>query len=346
MPYKTQVNQDITLFESDVIVNSIGVKGSRYGFLCKKIIQTAGSIELKEYIDSLEDNQIGVIYETKGYNLPCKVIYHMVTPARNNDDNELTLLKKAYLALINKAINNGYNSIALPLIGNGANGYSQSESYEAAMDAIGDILYLEEQEEKDIIEMNLILHMKEKDEEVYHKRTRSIGKDRFESCTLSYKSNSISANKKYIAKQKKIQKVMEQVDYNNFFNSGHNYTRPFDFIIDYCAEKNISEKVLTKCGMSRQKKHRFLNKENIKREDVFRIIFIFKFSITYAVQFLSICGHGFSPLNDVDMFVVDYLLGEYDHIKTRYELGCIAYEECGVYLYFNDNKAFPQDINI
>jgi O-acetyl-ADP-ribose deacetylase (regulator of RNase III) len=339
MPFVTEINKDITTYEVDVIVNSIGVYGKLYGFLCKRIIEEAKSLELKSYIDSLVNNEIGTIFETKGYALPVKEIFHMVTPYRIKDDENLTLLKKAYLDLINRAIEKGYKSIALPLIGNGANGYSQAESYEAAMDAIGEILYIEEKEDKDIINMILILKLKEKDEVSYSRDRRLSNK------LISYDCcSSVEKNSEYIRKQKKIQRVMEKVDYNKFFNSGHNYTRPFDFIIDYCAVNNINEKVLSKGGMSRQKKHRFLKKEHIKREDVFRLIIMFKFDITLSIQFLNICGHGLSSLSEVDMFVVDYLLGKYTKVKTRYELGCIAYEKCGVYLSFDDNKTIPQDI--
>ena len=76
MPYIMKINEDITFINVDVIVNSLGIKGDVYGSLCEDIIKYSFSSELKEYIDSLTNNKIGTIYETKGYYLPCKEIFH------------------------------------------------------------------------------------------------------------------------------------------------------------------------------------------------------------------------------------------------------------------------------
>ena len=113
----------IKQFESDAIVNSLGINGNVYGMLCEAILNAADSQELTSYIDSLVNNEIGTIFVTESGNLNCKNILHIVTPFRHMDDSNFSLLKKAYNDLLTKAIYLGHKSIVLPLIGSGANGY-------------------------------------------------------------------------------------------------------------------------------------------------------------------------------------------------------------------------------
>ena len=91
---------NITEIECDVIVNSLGINGSVYGRLCESIIKAANSSEIKNYIDSKTNSPVGFIYETNGGDLPCKKLYHIVTPHKFMDDDNNTLLRQAYQDII------------------------------------------------------------------------------------------------------------------------------------------------------------------------------------------------------------------------------------------------------
>ena len=58
------------------------------------------------------------------------------------------------------------------------------------------------------------------------------------------------------------------------------------------------------------------------------------FSLT--VQFMMIAGHNFSPKEELDMFYLDYLLGEYDEVETLVDLDILAYD-AGIDIQFTYN---------
>lgn len=328
MPYIMKINEDITFINVDVIVNSLGIKGDVYGSLCEDIIKYSFSSELKEYIDSLTNNKIGTIYETKGYYLPCKEIFHVVTPYKKDDDENLTLLKKTYLEVIDKAIQKGYKSISLPLIGTGANGYSESEAYDAVMDAVGEILYLEEKEDREIITMNIVFYFKS-----------GVAKTRVMKNECSCNSLGLGTSTKktnYSSRMDKINRLMKQVNSNEFLFTNRQYTRPFDFVLEYCDKTGISDKDISKRGIGRRRKYRYINADKLQKIDVLILLITFNLSITLSIQFLNLCGYSFTPFNDVDMFVVDYLLGYHKNIKTKYDLYKESYDACGKILCFDD----------
>ena len=84
MPIINSFN-DITKYEGDAIVNSIGVEGKLYGRLCKTILKEANDKDLEKFINS-QYNQIGTVLVTKAGKLPCKNIIHVVTPFKKDDD--------------------------------------------------------------------------------------------------------------------------------------------------------------------------------------------------------------------------------------------------------------------
>ena len=149
MPFKFSMG-DITKYEGDAILNSLGPNGRVYGSLCKSIITAANNADIKNYIDSIENAKATTIYMTEAGDLPCKKIIHVVTPYKSNDPDDKLLLS-CYQEALRIAIENGFKSICLPLIGSKASGYSQEEAYNAMIEACREIDILEEQQDKEII---------------------------------------------------------------------------------------------------------------------------------------------------------------------------------------------------
>ena len=158
MPIINSFN-DITKYEGDAIVNSIGVEGKLYGRLCKTILKEANDKELEIFINS-QYNQIGTVLVTKAGKLPCKNIIHVVTPFKKDDDGNNSNLIKAYESIISKALEIGIKSIAIPFIGTGANGYDENDAYESIMAACSQILIQEEKEDRDILDITVVAYLK------------------------------------------------------------------------------------------------------------------------------------------------------------------------------------------
>ena len=137
---------DITTYEVDAIVNSLGVDGSVFGRLCESILTKANNKNLIDYISS-SIRTVGTILVTDSYDLPCGNIIHIVTPFKNEDDEKNSNLIRAYERILDKAIENGYKSIALPFIGTGANGYDENDAYGAIMEACSKVLIEEEKQD-------------------------------------------------------------------------------------------------------------------------------------------------------------------------------------------------------
>lgn len=120
---------DITSIKScDAIINSLGIleNVTRYGRLCKNIVEGANSPKLKKEIESFKDKAFpGKIFLTSGYELPAKHIIHIVTPLFEMD-KDLEGLEEAYKKALVFAYEKGYKKIGVPLIGTGSNGYPRA----------------------------------------------------------------------------------------------------------------------------------------------------------------------------------------------------------------------------
>ena len=159
MAFSTLIDKDITKIKTDAIVNSLGVNGRIFGELCRNIVKAAESDSLTTHLRNLENQKYGTIFSTSGFKLPCKYIIHVVTPIKSKD-KDCSMLKKAYRDVINHAIDHGLNSIALTFLGTGANGYSRSESYNACMEVCNEFVEREEKENRNLIDISLIIYMK------------------------------------------------------------------------------------------------------------------------------------------------------------------------------------------
>ncbi len=58
------------------------------------------------------------------------------------------------------SVKNGFKKIGLPFIGTGANGYSESEAYDAVTSVCSDLAEREENENKEIIDVTIIAYLR------------------------------------------------------------------------------------------------------------------------------------------------------------------------------------------
>ena len=92
MSFNPKYVGDISNFPCDVVINSLGVKTTEYGGICKSIVKAANSEELKEIIANANDvYDVGEYFFTNGYNLPVQSICHLITPHHDTDDKNLNV---------------------------------------------------------------------------------------------------------------------------------------------------------------------------------------------------------------------------------------------------------------
>ena len=125
--------EDVTKIECDCVVNSLGTTLNVFGSICKAIVTNAHSKEIDDLIKNHPTANIFDIFVTDAGDLNCKKVIHIVMPFKENDryNNDL---KEAFCKVIDKAIELGLKSIAIPKIGTGANGYSINDIYDALRD--------------------------------------------------------------------------------------------------------------------------------------------------------------------------------------------------------------------
>ncbi len=130
------ISQDIVKFDGDAIINSLGQGPAKVvddpGRIFRSILAVAGKGLAEEVYEKGKDLSFGKSFVTDSYGLPCKKIVHIVTPYRHEDDEMCSDLREAYDDALSLAYEEGIRSIAVPMIGTGANGYSQNESFYAS----------------------------------------------------------------------------------------------------------------------------------------------------------------------------------------------------------------------
>ena len=132
------ISEDVTLFNGDAILNSLGYGPKRIvdapGGVFYSILNRVNDAETlkKEVYENGAELPISSAFLTNSFGLQCKHIVHVISPFRDEDDEELDSLKETYLNALKLAYSSGIRSICLPLIGTGANGYRSEESFKAA----------------------------------------------------------------------------------------------------------------------------------------------------------------------------------------------------------------------
>ena len=137
----TFLRADITTLSCDAIVNAANTKLLPGGGVCGAIFKAAGFLPLALACRKIGSCAVGDAVMTKGFKLKAKAIIHTVGPIYGKDPaNQDRLLGDCYRNSLRLAAENGFESIAFPLISSGIYGYPKDKALRIATNAIKDFL--------------------------------------------------------------------------------------------------------------------------------------------------------------------------------------------------------------
>lgn len=137
----TFLRADITTLSCDVVVNAANTKLLPGGGVCGAIFKAAGFLPLALACRKIGSCAVGDAVMTKGFKLKAKAIIHTVGPVYGKDPaNQDRLLGDCYRNSLRLAAENGFESIAFPLISSGIYGYPKDKALNIATNAIKDFL--------------------------------------------------------------------------------------------------------------------------------------------------------------------------------------------------------------
>ncbi len=138
----TIIRQDITRLDTDAIVNAANTKLQQGGGVCGAIFKAAGAEPLQAACDLLAPIATGEAVVTPGFGLDAKYIIHAAGPAyeQHTPEDSRRLLRQSYHSALKRAVEQGCQSVAFPLISSGIYGYPKQEALQVAREAIGDFL--------------------------------------------------------------------------------------------------------------------------------------------------------------------------------------------------------------
>lgn len=314
-----------TEYNGEVVINSIGKNASVYGGLCSDLLKKADKPSINAVIDSKKNCKTGDMFLTGAGKLPCKKILHVVTPVREDDDDNLTLLKKTCADAVEFLISQGYKKIGIPFIGTGANGYTESEAYEAITSVCADITDKEERMNKNIAKITIIAYFRRKfDPTKDYIEDNPLEEYLIRKYKTQYRKGMLDDDPIY-----KMSRFFENINFNEYlFADVTTMTSQYDFIdrfVDkYAYKAKELNKALRLAGMTKQKRYRLRSGATFSKLDAYTLIFSLDMNRTEAVEFMTICGISFSPLNKLDVFFFNYLNGEYGKARNLFELDEMA----------------------
>ena len=133
----TFLRADITTLSCDVVVNAANTKLLPGGGVCGAIFKAAGFLPLALACRKIGSCAVGSVVMTQGFKLKAKAIIHTVGPVYGKDPaNQDRLLGDCYRNSLRLAAENGFESIAFPLISSGIYGYPKDKALNIATNAI------------------------------------------------------------------------------------------------------------------------------------------------------------------------------------------------------------------
>ena len=138
------IREDITRIMADAIVNPTNRDMIGTGGTDLAVHRAAG----RQFdADCIASSPLGVgqVKVTKGYRLPCRYVLHTVGPEwRGGHAGEELLLRGTYTACLQKAVELGCESVAIPLISAGTNGFPKDRVLRFAVSVITEFLMEQE----------------------------------------------------------------------------------------------------------------------------------------------------------------------------------------------------------
>ena len=127
------VRNDITKMKADAIVNATNEALIPGGSGVDASIHAAAGTKLAEALKKIGSCRTGSAVLTEAYGISqCKFIIHAVSPVWSGREEERQLLKQCYESIFRLTEEQGFRSVAMPVLSAGANGFPQEEAYTAA----------------------------------------------------------------------------------------------------------------------------------------------------------------------------------------------------------------------
>ena len=125
MPFKI-VRNDITKMQVDAIVLPANPQLKEGGGTSKAVFAAAGRSKLKEACAEYGHCDVGAAVPTPAFGLNAQYILHAVTPRwKDGNHEEYELLSSAYLSALKLADIMQCQSVAIPLLASGHNGFDR-----------------------------------------------------------------------------------------------------------------------------------------------------------------------------------------------------------------------------
>lgn len=317
------ISGDICKINAEVIVNSLNIDARKMDVESKNIVLAADCDEVYELINTKINNEPLDMFITNSGNLSHKIIIHIVTPSKENDDNKSSNLVKAYKKVIDEAINRGYKSIVVPYLGQ-YTGYSISDIYSVIIKASDGHTLDDDKEDKFKIMVvfpkieELIYEHDELSypEVVDYSDQSGILSSRIVSTTTKKTEPKV---KKEVSKRKavdidqsiNINSVFGLVSEKEMFRWSGVVENAAQFIDAYLYENKIKPGKLHGSGIVGIDKDTLSkcrnNNRKFKKEAILRAGVVLGWNRTVFLQALSIGGFSFNVTNNIEILFAEYL---------------------------------------
>ena len=122
------------------------------------------------------------------------------------------------------------------------------------------------------------------------------------------------------------------------------FQRPFDYVLSFIDDHNLSEKKVLNVELTKQRKDQFKKIGYLKKRYIYLLAFLVDFSYTELVEMMLINGSSFSPIDKLDIFMLKYFKEDdkdfiekygYREEDTLMDFIEKVYIETGIYLSFS-----------
>ena len=135
------IRSDITLMQTDAIVNAANSRLQRGGGVCGAIFALADGEALQAACNQIGGCPVGGAVITPSFGLNAPFVIHAVGPVwQGGAHREAELLRSAYARSLDVARDHELHSIAFPLISSGIYGFPRQQALSIAVSSIGDWL--------------------------------------------------------------------------------------------------------------------------------------------------------------------------------------------------------------
>ena len=308
----------------ECIVNSLGTDTHIFGAICESIVENAKSLEIDNMLKFHPHEDVFFTYITDAGLLPSKHILHIVMPYKVDDPFNKEL-RKAFEIVIDKAIEMGYSTLAIPFIGTGANGYSKEDVHEALDDTMFKYQYMPgikitivsvSYNPNRLDRREFYLKEKRKNSNLSNEANRHrITFDIFDKPKNQMANVNLMISKLYDPEDEfDISDVVKPIDFIDLYRRKVGYketsaiTYCFGTYEGYKRYEDSKSKVPTKYNDTIKNIRN--GKRAVSKLEVFRMAIALKLNFTRTIQLMSVFDYSFSPISEknIDFEVFNFMI--------------------------------------